>query len=176
MEKAEFNYHEDLKIDTSNLDKEWVNQAPLFMKYSEAAAKARDVRDRAKERLDVARAEADSDIRKYPAKYGLSVDKKPTEGAILSCVIADSKVSKLQDDYLTAQYEESLLSSAVRAFDQRKSALEGLVRLFGLNYWSRPNTPVEASDSQKESFREETKESTKAEARGRVMGRRTPTV
>ena len=139
--KEGFDYHEDLKIDTNNLDREWVDQAALFMKYSEAAAKARDNRDRTKDRLEVAKATADSDIRKYPAKYGLSVDKKPTEGAILSCVIGDANVMKLQDEYLTAQYEESLLSSAVRAMDQRKAALEGLVRLFGLSYWSRPNTP-----------------------------------
>ena len=40
-----------------------------------------------------------------------------------------------------AQYELEVMGAAVRALDQKKSALENLVRLQGQNYFAGPSVP-----------------------------------
>lgn len=56
-------YNEDLKIDFNSLEKCWQNQASNYMKWSEKWANAVAERDRAKELVEVVRAEVDGEVR-----------------------------------------------------------------------------------------------------------------
>lgn len=128
-------YENELRIDPGALDVEWLEQPQTFFKYSKKLAYAEKERDRLKEKYEVVRAKADNKIRsQYP-------EKKPTETAINTMVIQDSDVIEAQKDLIDQEYEVKLLLGAVRAFDQRKAALENLVRLQAQNYFAAPREP-----------------------------------
>ena len=66
-------YKEDVEIDKSSLDYEWLRQASLFMYWGEQEVEAQFLRDKTKEKLDLKRAELDSQIRKEPKSFGFEL-------------------------------------------------------------------------------------------------------
>jgi hypothetical protein len=133
------NYEDDLKINMLSLHTEWNEQPRLFMKYSMLLADKRDELSRAEQSADVERAEADKRARARHA----GDEKKPTEGVINSEVLTDSGYKQKADKLLNVKHEVDILQAAVRAFDQRKDALENLVRLHGQQYFAGPQVPYE---------------------------------
>lgn len=119
----------DLSIDALALDMEWLEQPILFFKYSEALAKARKAKDKAKIAYLIARAR----VRKELADKG----QKTTEAVIEEEVSTTPEM----DDYIEACYVEDLLDAAVRAMHQRKAALENMVELLKMQYFSSPKEP-----------------------------------
>ena len=132
------NYEQDLRIDETALDVEWLDQAMLFMRYARHAAEARKTFDETKQELDIVRAEIDKDIRENPDKYGL---EKVTEGAIQSTLLTNKKYWAANQKVLDAKYEFDMASNAVSAFNMRKEALENLVKLNGQQYFAGPQVP-----------------------------------
>jgi len=132
------NYEEDVQIDHNALDVEWVQQPELMRKYTHHAADTKRDMDNAKERLEVGRAKLDMDIRNNPTKYGL---EKTTESAVQSTIILQGEYQKLSRDYTDAKYENDVAMAVVRAVDQRKTALENLVRLLNASYFAGPQSP-----------------------------------
>jgi hypothetical protein len=130
-------YKEELHIDLHRLEREWVEQPRLYHKYAEALADARLDLDRAKEQLDIKKANLDLEIRMDPAAWGL---EKVTEAAINNTIILDENYTKLRSAVHQANHTVEVLFGAVRAFDHRKAALENLVRLHGQQYFSSPTT------------------------------------
>lgn len=133
-----YDYDMDLQIDPTALDVEWLEQSRLFMKYAEAAAQAKKEVDRLKERLDVVKAKADHAIREEPQKYGV---EKVTELAVTAAVAQEKNVRQSLANLIDARYKLEILNSAVRAFEQRKTALENMVRLHGASYFAGPTVP-----------------------------------
>ena len=130
----ERNYSKDLAIDINALHLEWLRQPQLFMEYAEQCADARRKLDKVKESIDVLKAEKDSIIRQNWAANGV----KCTEAQVSNHVLMDPDYRKATDHYIELKYEYEMLSSAVKAFEQKKSALENLVRLHGQQYFSSP--------------------------------------
>ena len=160
---AEMNYEKDLAIDLLALHTEWNAQPRVFMRYAKALADRRDQMERAKEGVEVERAEADKRAR---ARYA-GAEKKPTEGVINSEVLTDRVYQDANSNYLRLKYEVDILTAAVRAFDQRKDALENLVRLHGQQYFAGPAVPYEVGRQ----FVEAAGEAGRGEARDRVAER-----
>lgn len=133
-----FNYREELRIDEHNLDIEWSTQPLLFMKYAEACASAKLELDKKKEKLEIKRATLDNRIREDPGSYTGS-DKKPTEAQIANTIVTLAEYKEVSSELNTARHHFELMSAAVRAFEQRKSSLENLVRLYGQQYYSTPS-------------------------------------
>lgn len=133
------NYERDLEIDETALDVEWLEQPKLFMQYSTHLASMRRKADEEKQKLDVVRAEIDRDAREDPEKF--QITGKLTEGAITSAVLTNSKYREAFQSYLNAKYEMDMAQGAVRAFEQRKEALENLVKLNGQEYFAGPRVP-----------------------------------
>lgn len=129
-------YREDLTIDKFSLDEEWMRQPTLFMGYAEKSAEAKSAYERAKEILDVAKAEVERKVRAEPRQHGL---EKVTESAIAATVTLHPRVRAAVDTLIKAREEADIIAAAVRAMDQRKEALGDLVRLFGMSYWSMPD-------------------------------------
>lgn len=149
-----YDYKSEIVIDADALDVEWLQQPQLFIKYAEATVKAEMRYDKAKEYLDFIRAELDTEIRSNPLLYTQS-DKKPTEGRISSLILTNPKYKNALDRYNTTKKQFKILSVALKAFEQRKSALENLVRLHGQSYFSSPTLPVDSNISENTlSFRE----------------------
>lgn len=164
----ERDYKRDLAIDPDSLDVAWLNQPTLYLYYAEQAAKARDVRDKAKQRLDVTQASIGDDIRRNPSKYGL---EKVTVDAVANAVIAQPDYTAANDDYLQAKLEADLLQTAVNAFEMRKSALENLVRLHASSYFAGPQEPRDLSAAQREYVAERHHAAAQSNTRERIRER-----
>lgn len=134
----ETTYKQDIEINPEALDVEWVKQPSLYMKYSEQLAGLRDRVDRLKEKFDVLDAGLGLKIRQDPARYGLD---KLTEGGVQTVIATNEAHLSLSDEMATARYEYEVMQAAVRAMDQKKSALENLVRLHGSSYFAGPSVP-----------------------------------
>jgi hypothetical protein len=132
------NYEKDIEIDENSLDIEWLNQPSLMLKYTRHSARMRMELDLAKQNLDIAKAESDKAIRGNPEKYGI---EKVTEAVIANAILIHPKYQQAYTDYLTAKFEVDMAQGAVGAFEQRKSALENLVRLHGQQYFAGPKIP-----------------------------------
>ena len=126
----EFDYEHDLEIDQFNLDREWVQQPNLFMKYSQAAAEADAEVKQLHEKLKVLRSELILESR--------------TEGGAKNANEQEAyyrtkpAFKKLKQKLIESEHEAQILQSTVFAFQQRKQALENLVKLHGQQYFSDP--------------------------------------
>jgi len=132
------NYEEDVKIDSQALDVEWLEQPGLMGRYAKHAAHMEALRDEAKERLDVEKARIEMQIRANPELYDLA---KPTEAGIQSTILLQSEYQELIREFNAAKYEYGQAIAAVRAIDQRKAALENLVKLLNASYLAGPQAP-----------------------------------
>lgn len=135
---GKLNYEQDLYIDDSALDLEWLQQPMLMLKYTEAAASARREVDRTKELLGIEKAELDKEIRKNPEKFDI---EKITESIVISTIILKPSYKKIQSNLIDCQYEYQMLQGAVQAVEQRKQSLENMTKLLGLQYFAGPKMP-----------------------------------
>ncbi|NIU01110.1 MAG: hypothetical protein GWN01_09345 [Nitrosopumilaceae archaeon] len=140
------NFEDDIEIDHEALDIEWLEQPGKMLKYSRYSADTRQIMDMTKERLELVRAELDQQIRQYPDFYQIA---KITEGSIQSTILKDPEYRKTAEEYINAKHEYELAQGAVKAFDQRKTALENLVRLHGASYFAGPSIPRNLSEERK---------------------------
>ena len=136
------NYEDDIKIDETALDVEWLNQPRLCLKYSQELAEAKKEVDQAKEKLDVIRADLDKEIRNNPKKFGM---EKITEGAIQSNIVIHNLFRTAETRLTEAKYKSEMIRAAVSAIEHRKDALENLVKLYGQQYFAGPKVPRDLS-------------------------------
>ena len=125
-------YNKDLEIDFNRLDENWRDQSSNYMDWSQKWVNAVTKRDRAKEGLDVVKAELDREIRNREHKTKL------TEAAINAVIITHENYRVAFELLTQANEDVNLLASAKSAFEHRKKALEGLTQLFVNGYWSEP--------------------------------------
>jgi hypothetical protein len=133
-------FENDLLIDKYGLDNEWAKQAHLFHEWSVQLAESEMDRDRAKENVDLVKAELDLDIRRNPLNYGV---EKITESVVSSAVITNEKYKKAVDEYLKLKYNHKIIQSAIEALNHKKYALDNLVRLFLSEYYLKEAPPVD---------------------------------
>lgn len=138
------NINDDLAIDPHKLDEEWLKQPVLYMQYSELVSKAQKVKDEAKEKIEVTKAELDSNIRSNPEKYDAPTDKKGeykiTEAWITGAILRDIRYQDAVKDFNEKNYELNMLQAAVKSFDHKKKALENIVQLWQGSYFSTPKS------------------------------------
>lgn len=130
-------FEEDLKIDPMALDVEWMLQPQTFFKYGEELAKANRELDRIKLEYEVVQAETYSNAKNKLLKDDLKV----TEAAIKNEVIQNKDVIRLAEKVSDQKEVVDLLAIGVKAFEQRKTALENLVKLQIQNYNAAPKEP-----------------------------------
>jgi len=131
------NYKEDLSINQDALDVEWKKQPILFAEWAEEAVNAQYDRDKAKEKLDLIRAEADTEIRRLAVKEG----EKLTEGAITSKILQSKKYQEHLENFLQKTKTAKIFDIARDAFEHRKRALENITQLFLSNYYAETYVP-----------------------------------
>lgn len=134
------NYEKDVAIDGEALDQEWLRQPSIMMEYCKHSAKCQMELDASKEMLDVVKAGLDKAIRENPERYDIN---KVTETVIMNTVIVQEAYTEAYGEYLKVKYEADIAKAAVRAIEQRKDALENLVRLYGQQYFAGPKMPLE---------------------------------
>lgn len=131
-------YEDDMRIDDQMLDVEWLEQPEKMFKYCRIAAQARKELDIAKEAVDIVKARLDNQIRNTPDVFGIG---KVTETAVENVILSRDEYIKANNNLMQLRYEADMAAGAVRAMEQRKDALENLVRLHGQSYFAGPRVP-----------------------------------
>jgi len=137
----ELDYELDLIIDEGNLEQEWLEQPQRLMTYSKAAADAEAKAKRASEATKTTRSRL---WLKIAANPELITGKSPV--AIQEAwVRTQPEFIAARKKEIHAQHEADVLRNAVFAFQNRKAALEHLVQLYSMAYFSQPNGKVDTS-------------------------------
>jgi len=134
----EMDYEEFMDIDDQSLDVEWLEQPKKMVQMVQQAAFAKKQMDQAKDNVSFVRAELAKKIRVAPEKYGLD---KVTETAISGVVDLEKEFRSAQNEFLEARFEYEVAKGSCDATEQRKSALENLVKLHGQQYFAGPRVP-----------------------------------
>ena len=129
-------YKTDLQTSLENLDRNWLEQPGLFMKWGERWANAVAVKDRAKENLEVLKAEIDSEIRKDWKGFGF--DSKPTEAGISAAITIEPRFRAANAAHIDAMEEVNIMAVAKSAFEHRKKQLDNLTSLYLAGFFSKP--------------------------------------
>jgi len=132
------NYEKDVSIDPEQLDVEWLGQPGLIFKYSKKSAEVQQELSNAKEALELTKATLDKKIRSNPEKYGI---EKITETVVSNTIISQEDFKEANQVYQEAQFEVNILRGVMDALNNKKSALENLVKLHGQNYFAGPSVP-----------------------------------
>lgn len=132
------NFSEDVVIDNSALDVEWLEQPRLVASYSKLFADTKKEMDIVKDRVDFIKAKIDKSIRLNPEKYGIS---KVSENAIQNIIFLQEEYQEASNDLIEARYQNDLAKGMLQAIIDRKEALENLVRLHGMQYFAGPSIP-----------------------------------
>jgi len=127
-------FKENITIDKYSLDLEFEKHPMLYHEFAMDMTTAEDEKDRARDQLELLRAELDVAIRNNPKAFQL---EKITEAAISSTIIQTAKFKEAQDYYNSCVSSVRILKIAVESINQKKVALENLVRLYLGEYYSK---------------------------------------
>lgn len=132
MDKEEFDFFE---IDPNRLDEEWLWHPKLYHEHAIKLADARKEYEQKKAELEVLTAEIDREIRLTPSGFGL---EKITETVVANTVIIQPSYRKLQKEVIEAKHNVAIAEAAVSTMEHKKKALENIVQLRGMDYFSEP--------------------------------------
>lgn len=135
-------YEKDVFIDESALDIEWLEQPVLMLRYTKYVAKLKKRLAKQEVLLGLVRADLDKTIRKDPDSFGLA---KITNEGIFQVIQRQDEYKDAASIVIDLKYEAEVARGAVAAIEQRKAALENLVKLFGQQYFAGPSVPRDLS-------------------------------
>ncbi len=157
-------YEKDVTIDETALDVEWLEQPRLTLKYSRLAAEAEAEYNRARERLEVVKAELDKDIRTNPDKYDIG---KVTEVVVANTILLQDEYQAAKQNVIDAKHDWDMAKAAVFALQDKKKALENLVQLHGMQYFAGPTVPRDLSKEWEQRKKQEKADKTVRIRRGK---------
>lgn len=114
----------EIATDPLSLDEEWLHHPNNIYKFGIMLQDA-------KRELSIIAHRIDLDIRNNPDNYNIT---KITETVI-------QRTTVIQEEYLEITEYIDILSSAVKAFDTKKLALQDLVKLYSSQYFAGPEEP-----------------------------------
>jgi len=132
------------KIDESKLDREWVIQPQLQRQVGEEEADAQHVLNQKKAEFDVICARLSLAIRSDPEKYGIG--KKPTIGEVDHALTLERDYQAGLTQLNLAKYQLDVAGAKKTAMIDRRKALENLVQLLSLNYYSEREPRTKSYD------------------------------
>lgn len=137
----ELNYKEDVKIDPTALELEWLDQAELAIKYGKEWSIIKKKVALLDEELKVLRSKLIREVHENPDEC-LGKGIKPTLLTVEAYYRTHKKHRKLKQQLIEAQEELDLVEIAKNEICfTRKNALENEVKLFVANYFAGPNVP-----------------------------------
>jgi len=149
-----YDYDKDINIDETALDVEWLEQPHLMFQYCKHAAETKRWLDLAKEKLEVEKAKLGKDVRAHPENYGV---EKVTESSVQDAVLMSKSHQNAAAEFADARYENEIAVGVLRSLDQRKTALENLVKLQGMSYFASPSVPRDLPSERQKHDRERTR-------------------
>lgn len=154
MPNIELDIDTDSSIDPNNLDLEWREQSHLFSLYAREHSKKIKIKKEVFGRL----------YREYKEDWDTSQDGKFSESAIRNKV-------ESSEEYIEAEYEVQLWEGNVKAMDMKKYALQDLVKLAGMNFFSVPKEPRQLNRVFEKRIAKEEERIREEEVRARISGR-----
>lgn len=140
-------YKKDLEIDIEELEIEWVRHSVVSNKYSDLKADAKLVLDRTEEKKKTIRSQLILQAQKGNAED--LEDVKLTDKNVEAWYRTQPEYIKAVEERNQAEYEYNILTGVVFNFNDRKTALENLVKLCLGSYYSGPVEPRDLSDIKK---------------------------
>lgn len=125
-------YKEDTSIDRSDLENEWVKQADTYGEYVSDANDAFEALSNLKNYLKVRSAQIELDARSGKVDIGCKV----TDKAINAFVTSHPEIVEIENDIVKAKHEYDIYNGGVFSLEQKKRALENLVKLGLNNYYA----------------------------------------
>ena len=117
-------YADQLDIDKTNLDEEFLEHSTRYAYYATMAGLAEDRHQRAKEELDKLKADLDHEIRaKKDAIIAQNPKFKLTEAMITNEIVSDARYQKKLSATQTARHLATVLKNAPMAFAHRRDML-----------------------------------------------------
>lgn len=113
------NLREDLNIDRTNLDEEFMTQHEKFAYYSTLHEMAKHNENQCKRELEILYAQVDFEVRQQAQEAGI----KMTETMIKNQAITDERYQKKHLEYLESKKLAGILGVARESFSQRKEML-----------------------------------------------------
>ncbi len=143
------NYEKDITIDESALDLEWLNQAPLVLKYARNMAEQKYDVAKLREQKKTLRSELILQVNENPEECVMK--KKPNTADIEAYYRNNEEYKNLIKTLLLLEKELEFTELAYQEISwTRKKALENLVILHGQQYFAGPSVPHDlSSDVQK---------------------------
>jgi hypothetical protein len=126
-----------IDIDNLALDKEWMEQAGIYLRWARKLAKAKLTHAEAKAQLEVDEALLSKVIRDKPENFGI---QKVTEPVIESTIKLQQSYQKSLRNLNEAKYSVDKIQAVVDALEHRKKALENAVTLHIQGYTAEPRT------------------------------------
>jgi hypothetical protein len=133
----------DPTINPMALDTEWLAQPNLYYEWATRAADARRRLDEAKADLDLTRANLKKLVTNNPDQFGLV---KTTEAAVDNAIIEELDYQTSLKALNKAKHLCDVYGAVLTTLDHRKRALEHLVELHGMNYFSAPRVSGDAGE------------------------------
>jgi len=136
-------YQRDIAIDPDNLEEEFLQQPSLYFKYSDLRREAGEDRDKAKDQLELWKAQTSLAIRSNPDQYGLAKATNDAVSEKLTSILNDKENTghDVKERYDEALYRFNIYSNVLASLDQKKKSLEMLVQLHVSNWFSGPAEP-----------------------------------
>jgi hypothetical protein len=165
------NYEQDMRIDPDNLDVEWLEQAPLAMRYAKhlvhCHAKVRQLEEQKK----TIRSELILQVNRDPEKY---LDKEKPNAADIEAYYRNHSDYKDVIEELNKALEEAEYAELAKneVSFTRKAALENLVKLFSAQYFSGPSIPRDLSKEWEKHEKQRNADAETAEAMSSRLKRR----
>ena len=130
-------YRKAIKINTDNLESEWILQPSNYLEACELHANSIEERDKSKSKLDLVYAELDAKVRRNYSKF---FGTKPTEPQIKQWIYQRSEYKKADLAHIRANKSVNLLLGVKQSFDHKKAALGNLVSMKLSGYYSEPSS------------------------------------
>lgn len=142
------NYEEDMRIDETALDVEWLDQAELALKYGKYWARCNKRLIQAEEKIKVIKAELVTEVNADPE--GCCNKEKPTAVDIEAYYRNHKRHKQAKEEWMEAQFELDIATVAKNEISfTRKAALENLVTLYIGNYFAGPKVPRDLVEERK---------------------------
>jgi len=126
-------FEDDIKIDVDQLEVELLSLPELYAKYALKTADAKVRADKLKSKLDLKYAELYTLIKTSPQSYGLD---KVTENAVTTTIQQQPDYQKIMAEYLQVKEDLETYRVALSSIEQKKAAVENLIKLVSIEYFS----------------------------------------
>lgn len=137
-------YEKDAYIDEANLDLEYLEAGGLTMKYGTHLANCRKEKNSCHEKLKLIRSQLVDKANRKPKHY-LGLDK-PTVATVEAFYRKSKRHQEAKDNLADAEYELEIAQIAFDEIKFRKTAINGLAKLYADNYFAGPAIALDITD------------------------------